>query len=167
MNTNLKHIDPASIDVDAEGPRTPGPLTADPPKVDQGYRRMRAYDVMTNDPKGWLGCTGNLNLYLYQDSNDPHVAAVKFVDYKDQKWLARDTTPYDRFAGVATQSYATWGLTGGWNDPVIWNADHTVSLDPKYKPEYANRSLYNYDGYCCWSDRDDPNNRNVLRFEFE
>ena len=112
-----------------------------------------------------MGCTGNDNLYLYEDKDDRHVAEVKFVDYKDQKWLAKDTSPNDQFAGVATQSYATWGLSGGWNNPVLWNADHTISLDPKYKPEYKNRSLYLYSGYCCWSD--DATNSNILRFEFE
>ena len=157
-------LDPALIDHDAEGALHPGALRSEQPQVVAGYRKMKAFDKMTGDLKGWLGSTGNMNLYLYDSEDDSHVAWVRFADFKDQKWLARDTTPNDRFLGLATQGYATWGLTGGWNNPIIWHPDHTISLDPKHDASLRNRFLYLYKGYCCFSD--DASNSNILRFEF-
>ena len=157
-------LDPALVDNDAEGALHPGALRSELPQIVAGYRKMKAFDKMTGDFKGWLGSTGNMNLYLYDLEDDSHVAWVRFADFKDQKWLARDTTPNDRFLGLATQGYATWGLTGGWNNPIIWHPDHTISLDPKHDASLRNRFLYLYKGYCCFSD--DGSNSNILRFEF-
>jgi len=103
-------LDPALIDHDAEGALHPGALRSELPQIVAGYRKMKAFDKMTGDMKGWLGSTANMNLYMYDSEDDKHVAWVRFADFKDQKWLARDTTPNDRFLGLATQGYATWGL---------------------------------------------------------
>lgn len=122
------------------------------------FRPMRCYNLITGQAEGWLGTYGN-NVDLVHDIKD--AAMVDWYSYQSDLYLRKDTNPAYRYLGVGYNSYATWGVTGGWNDAVVYNSDHTISLksDPK-------RKLYKYgNDWVCWSKGED--NQNILRFEFE
>ncbi|MBU2359324.1 MAG: hypothetical protein KKB02_10395 [Alphaproteobacteria bacterium] len=135
------------------------------------YFHLRAYDLMTNEPKGWLGCTqGAAANYLRLYDDKDAASFVKYVNDGDLKYLARDTTPNDRYLGLATNSYAGWGLKGGWRNPIKLHANGSISLDPYEDASFKDRYLYLYGAsvysdYLCWSE--DANNSNILSFRQE
>jgi len=144
------------INVDAA---KPGLLKGDAPAGETAYRKMKCFNLMTGDFVGYLG-TYNNNVDLVHVAND--AAMLAWSSSGSDMYLRKETTPNDRFLGLGWNSYACWGLTGGWNDAVVYNKeDHTISLksDPK-------RRLYRYgNDWVCWSTGE--NNQNILRFEFE
>ncbi len=143
------------IDVDAPRPI----LQSDAPVARGNYGKMKCYNLSTGDFVGWLASYNN-NVYLTQDESA--AASVKWLSYKEHTYLEKETSPNDRYLGLGWNGYATWGLTGGWNDPIVYNADHTISLktDPK-------RKLYGPYGnqWVAWSGGED--NQNILRCELE
>jgi hypothetical protein len=143
------------LDVDATRPS----LSAqNAPRANANYRRMKCFDRMTKEFQGWLGSYGN-NLDLVHSTDD--AAYVAWSDQGSDKFLRKDAVPGDRYLGLGWNSYACWGLTGGWNDAVIYNDDKSVSLkiDPKRKLcKYGN-------DWIRWSE--DNNNANILTLELE
>jgi hypothetical protein len=143
------------IDVDSA---RPGLRSNDVVTGETVYRRMKCYNLMTGDFVGYLG-TYNNNVDLVGKPEE--AAKLAWSSYGSDMYLRKDTSPNDRYLGLGWNSYACWGLTGGWNDAVIFNKDKTISLksDPK-------RKLYKYgNNWVCWSA--DEDNQNILRFEFE
>lgn len=146
------------LGVDLDAPRPV--LQTDAAATSQGtYGKMRCYNLTTGEFVGWLGTYGN-NVDLVHDAES--AAAVAWSPHGSDMYLRKETSPNDRFLGLGWNGYATWGLTGGWNDPIIYNSDHTISLktDPK-------RKLYGPYGndWVCWSGGED--NQNLLRCELE
>jgi hypothetical protein len=123
------------------------------------YRKMKCTNKMTDEEIGWLGSYGN-NLDIVHSVEQG--ANLVWSSHGKDVYLRKETSPADRYLGLGWNSYACWGLTGGWNDAVIYDIDnHTIALksDPKRK-----LCLYGND-WVCWSD--DDNNQNILTFVFE
>jgi hypothetical protein len=157
-----------------------GTLTTAPPRTEGDYQKMRAYNLKTSEPKGWVGVGYNNYIYLYEKKDDAKVTTVKWVTSGTKNYLARRTSPDDRFLGNFwvpwRGEWAVWGLAGGGSVyPVIWLPDHSIQLDiPPRTPAWRAKSFlqnppsvpYGYDeeGYCTWSE---GTNDLILRFEFE
>lgn len=124
------------------------------------YQHVKVYDLATKTFLGWLGCSSGNYVQVVSDEKDAH--GVTWAFSGDDLYLRKDTTPTDRFLGLADYSYAGWGLIGGWRDPVVYNEDTSISLksDPK-------RRLYVYEkggtNWLCWSD--DATNKAIVGVE--
>lgn len=139
-----------------------GSVSAEP-----GYHRVQCYNRDTKEFLGWLG-TYDANVWIISKDNyekwKDYIAYCKFSYASgDDTYLEKSTVPYDRWLGLGDSSYAVWGLTGGRNNPIIYNADHTISL--KEKPERKLYGPYGHGSYVCWSDND--NNQNIITLVME
>lgn len=127
------------------------------------YKKMKCFNLMTGDFKGYLGTHDN---YLTV-TNAEGAAPLVWASEGEDLYLEKETTPDDRYLGLGDNSYANWGLKGGWRNPVKLNPDGTISLKDKpgrklYGP-YAKITA----DYVVWTEDGDENNQNILRFEFE
>jgi hypothetical protein len=146
------------IDVDAPKPGlAEGAVATAEAGSDDGYVPMKCYNLSTGDFVGWLGTYGN-NVDLVHSVEE--AARLKFSSYGSDLYLRKETDPADRYLGLGWNGYATWGVTGGWNDPIVYNGDHSISLKTDSK-----RKLYGPYGndWVCWSGGED--NQNILRIE--
>lgn len=124
------------------------------------YRTVPCYNRKTNKFVGYLG-TNSADLSLVQNTGDTSTAWCKWVYQDGNLYLAKETTPQDRWLGLGSNSYAGWGLT--WYDPIVVNADKTISL--KSAPERRLYGPFNKGGvdYLRWSE--DDTNDDILRIE--
>lgn len=128
-----------------------------------GYHRMRCTNLSTGEFLGWLATSGN-NVYLETDPKSSNLAACQWRSWGADLYLAKDTSPSDRLLGLGWNSYACWGAqeSGGWHNPIIYNADHTISLK-----EAPNRKLYGPYGnqWVCWTGEE--SNQNIIKCDME
>ncbi|MDC0667925.1 hypothetical protein [Nannocystis radixulma] len=126
------------------------------------YKKMKCFNLMTGEFVGYLGTHDN-----YVTVTDANGAAnLVWASSGADLYLEKDTTPNDRYLGLADQDYAGWGLKGGWRNPVLFNSDGSISLkdDPRrklYGP--VSKITANYVAFTEAGD----NNQNILRFEME
>jgi hypothetical protein len=133
-------------------------VPSDAPTPEQSrYRKMKCYYAVNGRLLGWLG-TYNDNVDVV--TNEKLAAEVAWSWYESDMYLRKTTSPNDRFLGLGWHGYACWSLAGGWNDAIIYNADHTISLksDPSRKLSLCGNN------WICWSEGE--SNQNILRFEF-
>ena len=123
-----------------------------------GYSKMKCYNKMTKQFVGFIGTHGN-SVSLVTDVAD--AADVKWEPHDNDLYLAKETTPNDRYLAVGERDYAAWDLwTNLHLEPVVLNSDGTISLKnkPNIKLYGPTRSL-GVD-YASWTDQ--PDNSNVL-----
>jgi hypothetical protein len=77
---------------------------------------MKCTNLATGEFIGWLG-TYNNSVDLVHDSAS--AASLAWLSYGSDLYLAKETSPADRFLGLGANSSACWGLTGGWNNPIV------------------------------------------------
>jgi hypothetical protein len=126
------------------------------------YKKMKCFNLMTGEFQGYVGTHDN-----YLTVTDAAGAAnIQWDTEGEDLYLDKDTTPTDRYLGLADQRYAGWGLKGGQRNPVILNRDGSISL--KEKPGMKLYGPYEKltANYICWTEENE-NNQNILRFEFE
>jgi hypothetical protein len=156
-----------------------GTLTTAPPKTEGGYQKMRAYNLKTSQPVGWVGVGSNNYIELFEKKDHKDVTTVKWVASGGKNYLARLTSPNDRFLGNYwvpwRGEWGVWGLPGGGTVyPVIWLPDHSIQLDiPPRTPAWRAKSFlqsppsaygYGEERLCTWSE---GTNDAILRLEFE
>lgn len=124
-----------------------------------GYFKMMCYNKMTKQFVGYMGTYGN-DVSLVAD--EAEAVDVKWEPVDSDTYLAKETSPNDRYLGLAANDYAAWDLWGNKSSrqPVVLNADGTISL--KNKPNIKLYGPYRYNGvdYACWTDQAD--NSNIL-----
>ncbi|HUY99088.1 MAG TPA: hypothetical protein VMU89_01965 [Thermomicrobiaceae bacterium] len=159
MSTRHTEDHPAEgLGVDVDAPRNVAQSSA---TVASGtsFGRMKCYNRSTGAFVGWLG-TYNYSVDLVHDADSG--AGVAWTPWGSDMYLTMDWSPGYRYLGLGANSYACWGIAGGWTDAIVYNPDHTLSLksDPK-------RKLYGPYGndWVCWSNGED--NQNILRCELE
>lgn len=128
-----------------------------------GYKKMKCFNLMTGEFKGYLSTLRN---YVTLVSEKDQGAGLQWHEEGGDMYLAKDTSPAERFLGLAERSYADWGAKGGWREAVLLNADGTISL--KSTPERKLYGPYETLGseYVCWAERGE-NNQAILRFVME
>ncbi|HKN28395.1 MAG TPA: hypothetical protein VJY34_11135 [Roseiarcus sp.] len=127
------------------------------------YKRMKAFDKMTKELKGYVGVGAFESAALVHSAND--AAMVKFENRDGSRALAKDTSPSDRWLTEGLRQYAEWGLGKNyvW---VVWDDDHTISMK-----DDRNRKLYWYERsgtkWLCWTGEKEKDNQAILTFELE
>lgn len=100
------------------------PTYTAPPTV---YSHAACYLRKDDTFVGWLGSTRDGNALLARTETDAHGVCWDFEGTK--LYLQKDTKGGERWLGLGNRSYASWGLAGGgYNAPVIYNADGTIAL---------------------------------------
>jgi hypothetical protein len=128
------------------------------------YGVMKCTNIYTNEFLGYLGTASDQYATIVSDISS--ATQFKWYSYESDLYLARQTTPQDRYLAVypfAGVDYATYGLWIGRNKyyvhAILYNSDKSISLkeDPR-------RKLYKYDDYyLAWSNGE--SNQNILAFE--
>lgn len=77
--------------------------------------------------------------------------------------MAKDTTPNDRFLGLAERGYGGWGLQGtDWVHALEYDKDaHTIALAGTKRMLYGPYETLG-SGYACWSEEGERNT-NILK----
>lgn len=127
------------------------------------YKKMKCFNLMTGEMVGYLGTHDNFLTIVPA----AEAVAVQWDTEGSDLYLDKDTSPTDRYLGLADQSYAGWGLKGGgYRNPILFNRDGTISLKAapgrKLYGPYAKITA----NYVCWTE-DGEDNQNILRFEME
>jgi hypothetical protein len=86
---------------------------------------LACYNLRTSELVGYLGAGGSLNASTSIVANKADGANVKWAYVGSDTYLAKDTTPNNRYLGLGSQSYACWGLwtPTGWVNPIVYNLD--------------------------------------------
>lgn len=126
------------------------------------YKKMKCTNLMTGEFVGYLGTHDN---YLTVTDRAGAVDVVWASEDSDL-YLEKETTPDDRYLGLADQGYAGWGLKGGWRNSVLFNSDGSISLK-----EDTRRKLYGpiaklTSNYVAFTEAGESN-QNILKFEME
>ena len=118
------------------------------------YLHARCIDLATNQPVGWLGSDQYGSTRLAREEKDAHGVMWHFEG--DKLYLQKDTKGGDRYLGLGTRNYATWGH--GWSNPVIFNDDRTISLE-----EWPGRKLFlDNDDWLSWTHGPDSEYTTIL-----
>ena len=122
-----------------------------------GYKKMRCTNKMTGEFIGYLGTHNNAVAIgpKLDDASD-----IKWEPNGNDEYLAKETTPNDRYLGGSSGDYAGWGLWIGESAPVVRNSDGTISLKTKTSAKLFGPVRYLGVDYVKWSDTDD--NQNIL-----
>ncbi len=128
-----------------------------------GYKKMKCFNLMTGEFKGYLSTLRN---YVTLVPDKEHGAWLQWKEEDGDMYLAKDTTPNDRFLGEAERRYASWGLKGGWREPIVYNADGTISLKSNTKVKLYGPYETLGNDYVCWTEPE-GNNQAILRFVME
>ena len=121
------------------------------------YKKMSCKNRMTGDFVGYLG-THNNSVAIGPKTED--ASLIKWVPDDDDQYLAKQTTPNDRYLGGASDGYAGWGLWIGDCAPVVRNSDGTISLKSNLSSKlYGPIRVMGID-YVKWSK--DEDNQNIL-----
>jgi hypothetical protein len=129
--------------------------------TEKGYTKLACFNRKTGQLLGYLGTLRN---YLTLVEDKENGAWVQWRPEDKLMYLAKSTTPADRFLGVAERGYAGWSLQGtSWVNAVDYQTDHSIAIKGDTK-----RRLYGpYETlgsqYVCWSE--DDTNDNILRCE--
>jgi hypothetical protein len=126
------------------------------------YRTVRCFNRASGAFVGYLG-TDSATVSIVANASDAAAAWCKWTYLDGDLYMAKNTSPGDRWLGEGNSNYADWGLGSGWYAPVVHNADKTVSLKAS-----SGRRLYGpyKDGsvdYVRWSV--DDANADILRVE--
>lgn len=101
---------------------------------DHHYEHAMCTILATGEEVGWLGSDKD-SPKIVKDEKDAHGVVWSFDDNK--LYLRKDTSGGDRYLGLGSRNYASWGLggRGGWWNPVLYGKDGTIALaeDPKRK----------------------------------
>ncbi len=127
-----------------------------------GYHKLECRNFNTKQVVGYLASNNN---YVTLTSDKENGAWVQWR-YKDNlTYLAKDTTPNDRFLGLAEQGYGGWGLQGTeWSGPLDYDGDnHTIALRGTTRYLYGPYETLGK-AYACWSEEGEKNS-NILRCE--
>lgn len=140
------------------GPRT-SDLSFTAPLIDQ-YQVMQCTNIATHTIIGYLGVATN-EYAIIVDSIEK-AQKFKWVSDGSSLYLAKQTTPNDRYLGVGASDCACYGLwiPTGWVDALVYdkNGDKIIYLESDQQ-----RKLY-YDGtYVKWSKGE--KNQNILSME--
>jgi hypothetical protein len=142
-------------------------------KTASAHRLVRCTNLRTGAFLGWLATYAN-NVYLETDPNSSSRARCEFASYSyhigravegPHPYLCIETSPgsSDRMLGLGSNSYACWGIisAGGWKDPIIYNDDHTISIQAA-----PNRKLYGPYGnqWVRWSE---GNHEDIMKCDLE
>jgi hypothetical protein len=111
---------------------------------------------------------GTHDNYVSLVTDAAEAAPVKWEPHGNDEYLAKGTTPNDRYLAVSTRDYAGWDLWANIHlKAVVLNEDGTISI--KGEP---NRKLYGpYRSmgvdYACWTTEEDKDNSNILVCKLE
>jgi hypothetical protein len=129
-----------------------------------GYTKMLCFNRMTREKVGYMGTHDNY-VSLVEDESD--AVDVKWESDGDKgQYLAKATSPNNRYLAVSNRDYAGWDLWANENlKPVRLNEDGTISLkeDKDIKLYGPCSSLGT--NYICWTKPGDNDNSNVLVFK--
>jgi hypothetical protein len=155
---DTRHPDRHRNEVPGRGTDTPKPgVATDAPTNEQSrFRKLKCYYAGNGQLVGWLG---DYNANVDVVTKEKSAAEVAWSWYASDMYLRKSTSPNDRFLGLGWHGYACWVLAG-WNDAVIYNADHTISL----KSEPSRKLCLYGNNWVCWSEGE--SSRHILRFEF-
>ncbi len=118
-----------------------------------GYLHAVCKDLATNKELGWLGSESD-SPKLARQEKDAHGVIWSFDDGK--LYLQKDTYGGDRYLGLGTRNYASWGH--GWSNPVIYNDNGTISLE-----EWPERKLFlDNDDWLSWTHGPDSDYTTIL-----
>lgn len=127
-----------------------------------GYHKLECRNINTNEIVGYLG---NVRGYGVLEQKKSDGAWVQWRYKDNMTYLAKDTTPNDRFIGLAENSYSGWGLQGtNWVSAVDYDsAKHTLALSGTKRFLYGPYETLG-SAYVCWS-KEGESNSNILKCE--
>lgn len=130
--------------------------------VSAGYHKLACKNLKTDSLVGYLATVRN---YAILTLNKDEGSWVQWR-YEDKvTFLGKETSPNDRFLGLAERSYAGWGLQGtDWVSALDYDQKtHTIALHGTKRMLYGPYETLG-SGYVCWSDEGDDNS-NILKCE--
>jgi len=94
---------------------------------DHHYSHAMCSILATGKKVGWLGSSRNWPCIVEKET-DAH--GVTWYFDNDKLYLRKDTSGGDRYLGLGSRNYASWGerSAGGWWNPVVYGKDGTIAL---------------------------------------
>jgi hypothetical protein len=124
---------------------------------DHHYRHAMCSILATGEDVGWLSSLRN-SPRVVKDEAEAHGVTWYFDD--DKLYLRKDTSGGDRYLGLGSRNYASWGdrSAGGWWNPVVFGKDGTIAL-----ADHPERKLFlDNDDWLSWTHGPDSDFPTIL-----